>query len=96
MRTVGNTGSGLFEPVARATEFANTDAHEKLVAAVEAAQAKLEADDPRLLVTDEEFNAVKKAAREEANNSHPAFKKASDARAAVLRAQQDFLLTVDK
>ena len=77
------------------TRFANTEAYQNLVTAAEAAQAKLKADYPQLFVTDEEFNAVKKAAREKAKND-PAFKRANDERAAAYRAQQDYLLTVDK
>ena len=46
-------------------------------------------------MTDESFNAIKKAAREKAKND-PAFKRANDERAAAYGAQQDYLLTVDK
>ena len=75
--------------------FADAEAYQRLVAAAEAAQAKLEADYPQLFVTDEEFNAVKQATRE-AVKKDPAFKQANDARAAVHRAQQNYLVTVDK
>jgi arylsulfatase A-like enzyme len=75
--------------------FADADAYQKLVAAADAAQAKLEADYPQLFVTDEEFNAVKRAAREGINND-PAFRKASQERATAYQAQQDYLLHVDK
>ena len=46
-------------------------------------------------MTGDEFNAVKKAARKEANND-PAFWKANDERGAAYRAQQDDLFIVDK
>ena len=75
--------------------FADAEAYQKLVAAAEAAQAKLEADYPQLFVTDEEFNAVKQAARE-AVKKDPAFKQANDERAAAHRAQQNYLVTVDQ
>ncbi len=75
--------------------FADAEGYQKLVAAAEAAQAKLEADYPQLFVTDEKFNAVKQAARE-AVKKDPAFKQANDERAAAYRAQQNYLVTVDQ
>lgn len=46
-------------------------------------------------MTDEEFNAIKKAAREEANND-PTFKIVDNERAAAYLAQRKCPLNVDK
>lgn len=69
--------------------------YRELVAAAEAAQAKMEAGYPQLFFSDETINAVKKAAGENAKND-PDFKKAKDERAAAYRAQQDYLFENDK
>ena len=57
--------------------FAAAKACKQLAAAVEAARARLAADEPRLFVTDEEFNTGKNAARETAKTD-PAFEKATN------------------
>ena len=65
-----------------------------LIEAAEQAQAELEAEYPRLFITDEEINARKKAASDAVRND-PDYKRLSKDRADAYRAQQDYLLNND-
>ncbi len=76
-------------------QFAKDANYQKLTAAAEAAQKKLEAAYPQIFVSDEEITAKKKAASNAAKNL-PEFKAAQKKRAEAYYAQQDYLLTKDE
>lgn len=75
-------------------QFADTPELVALIETARQAQAKLEADYPKLFVSDEEINAAKRAAAA-AVRSDFEYQRLSKERAAAHRAQEDYLLAND-
>ena len=75
--------------------FRKSEGYQKLVAAQDAAQQKLESAYPKAFVSDQDLNAARKAEQEKIRN-HPSYKKIQKDRAEVAHARDDYLFNSDK